>query len=70
MLAGIMAQREREGHAGPHPYGALDLDSEPDRRIVASTYSQMARPAVEAMSAPLADPASGRSGGRPRTYTA
>jgi hypothetical protein len=46
MLAGILAQREREGLTGPHPYGTLDLDTEVDRRIVGSVYALMAREAM------------------------
>lgn len=48
MLAGIQAQRAREGH-GPAPYDALDLNSETDRRIIGSIYALMAREAVEKM---------------------
>jgi len=46
MLAGILAQRQREGLVGPHPYDTLDLDSEVDRRIVGSVYAEMARAAM------------------------
>ena len=46
MLAGILAQREREGLTGPHPYGTLDLDSDVDRRIIGSVYALMAREAM------------------------
>lgn len=52
MLAGIQAQRAREGH-GPAPYDLLDLDSETDRRIIASVYALMAREGVEEMAARL-----------------
>lgn len=46
MLKGILAQREREGLTGPHPYGTLDLDSDVDRRIIGSVYAMMAREAL------------------------
>ena len=46
MLRGILAQREREGLTGPHPYGTLDLDSDVDRRIIGSVYALMARDAM------------------------
>jgi hypothetical protein len=45
MLRGILSQRRQEGLTGPHPYGTLDLDSEVDRRIIASVYALMARAA-------------------------
>jgi len=48
MLKGILAQREREGLTGPHPYGTLDLDSPTDRRIIGSVYAMMAREALHA----------------------
>lgn len=46
MLAGILAQREREGLTGPHPYGTLDLHDPVDRRIIGSVYALMAREAM------------------------
>ena len=42
MRKGILAQREREGLTGPHPYAALDMAREEDRRIIASVYRSMA----------------------------
>lgn len=48
MLAGIQAQRAAEGHPA-EPVSLLDLDSESDRRIIASLYAMMARPAAEQM---------------------
>jgi len=41
MLKGILAQREREGLTGPHPYGTLDLNDPVDRRIVGAVYASM-----------------------------
>lgn len=49
MRKGILAQREREGLTGPHPYDALDFTKPEDRRIIASVYAAMARPAIEAL---------------------
>jgi hypothetical protein len=46
MLQGILSQRRQEGLTGPHPYGTLDLDSEVDRRIIASVYALMAEEAM------------------------
>lgn len=46
MRQGILAQRKREGLTGPHPYGSLDFDREADRKIIASVYAAMARPAI------------------------
>lgn len=45
MLAGIQAQRAREGHA-PGPFDLLDLGSPVDRRIIGSVYALMARAAI------------------------
>jgi hypothetical protein len=47
MLAGIRKQREAEGRT-LDPYALLDLDSETDRRIIASVYALMAREAMPA----------------------
>jgi hypothetical protein len=49
MLAGILAQREREGLTGPHPYDHLDLSDPVDRRIVGAVYAEMARAALRGL---------------------
>lgn len=46
MRQGILAQRKREGLTGPNPYGSLDFDREADRKLIASVYAAMARPAI------------------------
>ena len=49
MRRAIISQRNREGHYGPHPYDSLDFRTENDRRIIASVYADMARPAIDAL---------------------
>lgn len=46
MRRGILAQRERMGLTGPHPYGKLDFRVAEDRRIIAAAYAEMARDAL------------------------
>jgi hypothetical protein len=43
MLDGILAERRMRGLTGPHPYATFNLDSDVDRRIIASVYADMAR---------------------------
>ena len=43
MRAGILAQRARTGHTGPHPYDLLDFSDPADRRIIAGVYADMVR---------------------------
>lgn len=43
MRAGILAQRARAGHDGPHPYNHLDFSDPVDRRIIGSVYADMVR---------------------------
>lgn len=43
MLEGILSQRRMQGLTGPHPYATFNLDSEVDRRIIASVYADMAK---------------------------
>ena len=43
MRAGVLAQRARAGHNGPHPYGHLDFSDPVDRRIIAGVYADMVR---------------------------
>ena len=47
MLAGILAQREREGLTGPHPYGILKMDNPFDRRAIRRIYNSMASDALQ-----------------------
>lgn len=43
MRAGILAQRARAGHNGPHPYNSLDFSDPVDRRIIGGVYADMVR---------------------------
>lgn len=50
MRKGIFAQYEREGRsASASIYNTLDFDKPADRRIIASVYADMARPAIDAL---------------------
>ena len=41
MLKAILAQRDREGPAGPHPLDTVDLDSDVDRWVIGGVYAFM-----------------------------
>lgn len=43
MLEGILSERRMRNLTGPHPYATFNLDSEVDRRIIASVYADMAK---------------------------